>query len=102
MFVYDKGLKPKRRQYMMIDDVCFYSEWSTFSKNTSKYFRPSRKLPFVPAEAERAIYPDPSRMMANNFTPNDIKMIFQENARNGLKAIVSPVFGVNETAEPSR
>ena len=39
--------------------------------------------------------------MANNPTPNDIKMIFKKNARHGLKAIVSPLFGVNETTEPS-
>ena len=39
--------------------------------------------------------------MENNLTPNDIKMIFKESARHGLKALVSPVFGVNETTEPS-
>ena len=99
MFVYDKGLKPKRRQYMIM--FVFIVSGVHFQRTHRNIFGRLENFHLSLQKRRERYILIHARKMANNLTPNDIKMIFKKNARNGLKAIVPPLLGVNKTTEPS-
>ena len=58
------------------------------------YWDRLKKLDLLPLQRRRERYiliHSHTWKMANDLAPNDIKMVFKENARHGIKAIVPPL-----------